>query len=140
MCMRCRFIRQTELALSLGPAALLLDMTALPSKVEVEHKFFHLYKPKFASPAVQKIAEREARVIVGSALNRWAWEGLELEDESSEGQEVWTSKSSDDSSLRGRRPETVETSSPLRSMPSSRPILIRGGAFGERARMPFVKP
>lgn len=120
--LRRRFIQETEMALN-------------SNMVEIGYTLVKLYKPEFASDAQQELAEQEARSIVMSAVQRWYLE--DVEEDEPDGQEVaWTNKpakgafgsqetseSSGASWSSGKRPETVETCSPLRSAPSSKVTL-----------------
>lgn len=66
-CKTCRLIRETELAMCLGPAALCLDMTAVPFNVKVGHKFHELYRPEFRNFAHRTMAEGDAAHFVAPA-------------------------------------------------------------------------
>jgi hypothetical protein len=74
-----RLIRETELAMCLGNAALCLDVRAVPFEVKVSHKFHKLYSPEFCNHAHRRMAERDAEEFVRPA--KWA---CYLEQHSSE--------------------------------------------------------
>tara|TARA_Y100000310_G_scaffold333804_1_gene412122 strand:- start:651 stop:1013 length:363 start_codon:yes stop_codon:yes gene_type:complete len=110
-----RFIRETEMALQM-------------SNVAIGSSFVKLHKPEFRNGAHRAIVENQAQGIVESAVNRWFLDALEEDEDDEEEQEValaWISRSSV-SSPKGKRPEMVETSSPLPSRHSLRDLLIQG--------------